>query len=173
MPNETMTGNEIARAEKGLTDLSAMGCKTGKFSKKVARKLIWAQGIMKEIGVGIKCLQEGHAKVNAEGEKVKPRRKNEETGEWEDAVGFLFEDPELYTKEEKALLEETVNLSGDRFTDDEFKTGLKAYPPDPSVYVAIGALFNWEDEEEEVVADRARGVPVVEEEEESEDIDQS
>jgi len=147
MANETMTNNEVAGALVQLTALTKQGCKTGEFSKMVARTTIWARGVTEEAKEAVKTLQEGHAKLDEFGDKVKPRVKNPETEAWEDGTGFLFEDPEAYMEEVEKIGKGLVNLSGKRFKDSDFKAGLKNYPPDPEVYVGLGKLFDWEDED--------------------------
>ncbi len=152
MSNETMSNDDVADALVQLLALTNEGCKTSEFSKMVARTTIWAKAVIEEVQERVKTLQEGHAKME-DGEKVKPRVQNEETKAWEDGTGFLFENPDAFTEEFEKIGKETVSLSGIRFKDSDFKTGLKNYPPTPAVYVGLGKLFDWEDPDSPKILD--------------------
>jgi len=146
MPHETMTNRQILEAEAALKALK--GWKKRQPAKKVARTLRWVMDKADEFRDARKLLVEGHAERDDEGRKVPMRVKHPETGEFRDVPeSFIPEDQAAWDEEINALLDDSVNMSGDKITDDDLN-GMKEVP-DPEIIAGLGPLYQWDDEEDE------------------------
>lgn len=142
MEQDTLTYKEILEAHGALEVLSGRGYKSPKASKMIARMFLWTKKKVEEYEEARKLLIEGHAKKDDNGDKVPTRKKNEETGQWEDVPGTVtFEDHNAWQDAVMELLASTVATNGLKLTDKQLDSCVDKI--EPAVYVGLGPLFDW------------------------------
>ena len=139
------TYDEIHGVEQTLVALAGRGCKDDEVCKKTGRHLVWCRTRLEEFKEAQKALLLGHAKKE-NGQPVPVRKKNEETGEWENHRGLVMEDPNLYDEALERLLQTEINTNGIKFTDEDLAkfSGVM----EPSIRVGLGCFYDWGEEEE-------------------------